>query len=76
MCITKYVYARDTCADPECFVRVGPTFTTLFLVDEVREGPNTTLSGSSLANQQNTIKVAFRWRADDGQTLYAGLVAS
>ena len=36
-----------------------------FLVDDGREDPNTTTSGPSSA----------RWRADDGQTLNAGLVA-
>ena len=35
---------RNPCADPESFVRVGPTF---FLVDEGREDPNTTISGPS-----------------------------
>ena len=31
--------------------------------------------GPSSARQRNTIKMAFRWRADDGPTLNAGLVA-
>ena len=46
-----------------------------FLVDEWREDPNTTISGPSLACQGNTIEMAFRWRANDGPTSNAGLVA-
>ena len=55
-----------TCVDPESFVRGGPTLTMFFLVDEGREDPSTTISGPSSA---------FRWRADDGPTMNAGLVA-
>ena len=44
-----------SCADPESFVRGGPTVTTffhvVFLVDEGREGPKTTIRGPSLARQ-------------------------
>ena len=42
------------CANPESFVRAGPTLTTfyLFLVDEGREDPNTIISGPSMT---------FRW---------------
>ena len=64
---------RQTCADPESFVRGGPIF--FFLVDEGREDPNTTISVLSLARQQNAIKIVFPWHADDGLTLSAGLVA-
>ena len=35
----------------------------------------TTISGPSSARQRNVISMAFRWRADDGPTLNAGLVA-
>ena len=42
---------------------------------EGREDPNTTKSGPSSARQRNAIEMAFRWRADNGQTLNAGLVA-
>ena len=35
------------CAGPESFVRVGPTLTTFFLVDEGREDPSTTKGGPS-----------------------------
>ena len=45
------------CADPESFVRGGPTLKTFnfnitiifFVVDEGRENPNTTISGPSSA---------------------------
>ena len=40
-----------------------------------REDPNTTISGPSSARQRSAIYMAFRWRADDGPTLKAGLVA-
>ena len=39
-----------------------------FLVDEGREDQNTTIGGPSSARQRN-------WRADNGPTLNAGLVA-
>ena len=57
------------CADPESYVRGGPTL--IFLVDEGREDQNTTIGGPSSARQRN----AFCWRADNGPTLNAGLVA-
>ena len=56
---------------PESFVRGGPT---LMFFDEGRERSSTTISGPSSARQQNAI-MAFRWHADDGPTLNAGLVA-
>ena len=46
------------------------------LVDEWWEDPITTLSEPSSAHQRNAIKMAFRWRADDGPTMNAGSVAS
>ena len=52
------------CGSRKFFQRGSNVF--LFLVDEGREGPNTTLRGPSMA---------FRWRADGGPTLNAGLVA-
>ena len=39
------------------------------------EDPNTAINGPSSARQQNAISMAFRWRADAGTTLNAGLVA-
>ena len=70
------------CAGPESFVRDGPTLKTfffssfffLFLVDEGREDPSTTISGPSTARQRNAILLAFRWWADDSPTWNAGLV--
>ena len=46
-----------------------------FLVDEGIEDPNTAINGPLLAHQRNAISMAFRWRADDGPPLNAGLVA-
>ena len=39
-----------------------------FLVDEVIENPNITINGPSS-------EMAFRWQADAGETLNAGLIA-
>ena len=46
-----------------------------FLFDEGRMDPNTTISGPSTARQRIAIYLAYRWRADNGPTLNAGLVA-
>ena len=62
----------STCADPKRFVRGGQNVTFFF---SSCEDPNTTISGPLSAHQQNAIKIAFRWRADNGQTLNAGSVA-
>ena len=43
-----------SCADPESFVRGGPTL-TMFLVNKGRKDPNTTISGPSSARQRNAI---------------------
>ena len=64
-----------SCADLESFFRGGPTLTTFFFVDEGRDHPNTTISGSSSTRKRNAIYMAFRWRADGGPKLNAGLVA-
>ena len=58
----------------------GPTltlfvFVLFFIVGDGREVPNTTKSGQSSNRQRNAIRMAFRWRTDDGATLNAGLVA-
>ena len=58
------------------FCQMGSNFDIFFVVDEGWEDPNTTLCGSSSTRQRNAIEMAFRWRADDGPTLNAGLVAS
>ena len=53
-------------------IQMGSNFDNVFfLIDEGKEDPNTTISGPSLARQQ----MVFCWRADDGPTLNAGLVA-
>ena len=57
------------------FCQSGFNSDNVFLVDKGREGPNSTISGSSLARLRNAIKMAFRLCADDGPTLNAGLVA-
>ena len=47
---------KTPCADQENFVRGGPTLTNFFfLLDEVWEDPNTTISGSSPARRRNAI---------------------
>ena len=59
-------------------IQWGPKFvcfTWSFLVNEGRGDPNTTKSRPSLAHHPNAIQMAFGWRADDGPTLNAGLVA-
>ena len=48
---------------------------THFLVDEGKADQKTTINRPSSARQRNAISMAFRWRAYDGQTLNAGLVA-
>ena len=56
----------------------GPTLTFFVVVlylTRGREDPNTTINRPSSARQQNAIKMSFRWRADDGPTLNAGMVA-
>ena len=59
------------------FCQRGSNFDVVFffIVDEGWEDPNTTISGPSSACQRNAISMAFRWHADDGPTLNAGLVA-
>ena len=42
---------------------------------EGREDPNSNISGLTSIREQNAIQMAFRWRAEDGQILNAGLVA-
>ena len=68
-----------TCADPESFVRGGPTLTTFFFLSfYFDEG-----GGSEYHYKRGIVGppakrhlVAFRWRVDDGPTLNAGLVAA
>ena len=57
------------------FLQRGSKFDNVFfLFDKGIEDPNTAINGQSSACQQN-IKMAFPWRADDGPTLNAGLIA-
>ena len=61
---------------PRKFCQRGFNFDNVFfLVDERREDANTAISGPSLAHQRNATEMALRWRADDGPTLNADLVA-
>ena len=46
----------------------------VFFVDEGREDPNITKSRPLLARQRDAFFMAFRWCADDGPQLNAGLV--
>ena len=58
------------------FCQMGSSSDNVFLVDEEkRDDPNNTKSGPSLSHQQNPIKMVFRWWANVGQKLNAGLVA-
>ena len=45
-----------------------------FSVDEGRDDPNTTISGPTLARQQNAFEMAFLCRTNDGPTFNADLV--
>ena len=70
------------CADPEKlsegsnFGKFDNVFFFVFFhVDKEREDPKTTMIGPPSARQRNAIKMAFCWRADDGPTLNAGLIA-
>ena len=55
------------------FCHWDPTLATFF--DEGREDSINTKSEPLSVHQQNAIFMAFRWRADDGPTSIAGLVA-
>ena len=65
-----------SCVDLESYIRGDSTLTKFFLlVEEGREVPNTTISGPLLARKRSAIEKAFCWRAVDGPTLNADLVA-
>ena len=57
------------------FFQRGFKFDNFLLVDKGIEDPNTAINGPSSARLRNAIEMAFRWRADDGPTFNAGLVA-
>ena len=61
-----------TYADPKSFVRGGPTLIRVFLVEEGRKYPNTTISGPPSKRFLNGM--AFRWRVNDDPILNADLV--
>ena len=59
------MYIVKACADPESFIKGGPTwnFDNFFVVDEGREDPNTTISGPSSAASEtplNGVSLACR----------------
>ena len=56
------------------FCQRGSKFDNIFLVDEGKEDPNTAINRHHRPASETPL-LAFRWRADDGQTLNAGLVA-
>ena len=56
------------------FCQRGSNFDNGFFADKGKEGSNTTISRPSSARQQNAIKMAFHWSADDGPKLNLGLV--
>ena len=50
------LFEVQPCADPEIYIRGGPTLTsTFFLIDEGREDQNTTTVGRPSARQRNAI---------------------
>ena len=49
------LFEVQPCADPESYVRGGPTLTLIFVVDEGSEDQNTTIGGPSSARQRNAI---------------------
>ena len=64
------------CADPDSLGGSNFDFSFKLMRVEKREDPNTTISGPSSARQRSALYyMAFRWRADDGPTLKAGLVS-
>ena len=56
VCMCVCLTIRISCADPESFVRGGTTQKTLFLAEEGREDPYTTISEPSSARQRNAIQ--------------------
>ena len=57
------------------FYQRGSKFDLFGLVGGGIEEPNIAINGPSTAHKRNAIEMAFRWQADDGPTLNAGLVA-
>ena len=65
-----------SCADPETCVRRGPNLITFFKLMGGIEVSDAATNGPTSAHQRNAIEMAFRWRADAGPILNAGLVVS
>ena len=58
------------------FCQRGPNLITFFFLFLLGiEDPNTAINGPPSTRQRNAIEMEFRWRADAGRTLNAGLVA-
>ena len=57
------------------FCQRGSKFDKKKIINKGIDDPNITINGSSSARQRNTIQMVFPWRAADGPTLNAGLVA-
>ena len=76
-CQIMYYVFIFTILQPNSLFRGGPTLTTfvclLFLVDEVRDDPNTTRSWPLSTRQRKAIQMLFRWWADGGPALNASL---
>ena len=51
--LNKNTSGAAACADPESFVKDGPTLSFFFKFDEERKDTNTTISGPWMARQQN-----------------------
>ena len=68
---TRYLYTRVQ----KVLSKGVPNLITFFSVDEGIEDPNSRLNGPSSAHQRNAIEMVLHWRADDGPSLNAGLVA-
>ena len=66
---TWYVWSRKFCQ------RGSKSSLTIFILDEGRVDPNTTISGPFWPNQQNAIFMAVCWQTDNDPTLNTGIVA-
>ena len=65
-----------TCADPESFARGGPILITLFFFfNSTKNSAQHCQIALKAGHHRPASETAFRWRADDGRTLNAGLVA-
>ena len=58
-----------TCADLESFARGGPTLTTFFIREKRIQ------IALEAGHHRSNSETPFKWRANDGPTLNAGLVA-